>query len=629
MIEDTQSLPDSIVEKIKKQHLFECLTADEIKSSITRFEEIHILTGELAFRKGERYHKGIYFLLNGEIMLTRPNSKIEVSCCSCPVGLSTFLGKTMYTMNAVAKSDCDLLFVHELCIYRLMELSDDFRSKLIKDIQLRLTQLDNCSSAFLMQSVNQTVSGVMSSPVISIQTGKSVVEAANVMAEHKISSLLVVNRKQIVKGLLTVTNLTRNFLTNLNNNMNRQEVENYMDIEPVTFPPEFPVVEALNELQIAGKTHGIVMQNGRPSGIVSIHNISLMLFENSHLYCAHIDNLNTFDELKTAFSQIFRVARTLATSSRVSREALTALSSIHKAIHSKAFQLTSDEFKKEKGFKLSDHSYCYMLLGAGARGEMDLRPQINNAFILSDDMSEEVENMFHEFASRYHENLVDIGYYPHNSNDDVMTINIVLKHSKWISVIDSWASKSNKSDDRYAFAMLLDLAALEGDIMLAWSLRNHILKKAADRPAILTSLIKQSAAIKIPVSQFGSFIVDKDGDHAGMINLKTQSLSYIINITRLLSIYAGITDMGTIERIEHLERKKIIPQEIASQAITAFDTITETLINEQINQSINNQKVTSCINPYSLSLFYQEKLKRALQFATIYTSYGVKILNEI
>ncbi len=629
MIEDTQILPDIVIDKIKKQHLFECLTVEEIKYAITRFEEIHILTGELAFRKGERYHKGIYFLLNGEITLTRPNSKLEVSCYNCPVGLSTFLGKTMYTMNAVAKSDCDLLFVHELCIYRLMELSDDFRTKLIKDIQVRLSQLDNTSSTFLMQSVYQTVAGVMSSPVISIQTGKSVVEAANVMAEHKISSLLIVNRKQIVKGLLTVTNLTRNFLTDLENNLKHQEVENYMDLEPVTFPPEFPIVEALNELQIAGKTHGIVMQNGKPAGIVSIHNIALMLFENSHLYCAHIDNMASIEDLKNVFNQVYRVAKTLATSSRVSREELTALSSIHRAIHRKAFQITSDKFKTEKGFMLSDYSYCYLLLGAGARREMDLRPQINNAFILSDDMPLEAEKLFQEFAAIYHENLVEIGYYPHNSDDDVMTINMVLKQSKWLQEIDGWASKSNKSDNKYAFAMLLDLAALEGDIMLAWSLRNHILKKASDRPAILTSLVKQSPAIKIPVSQFGSFIVDKDGEHAGMINLKTQSLSYIINITRLLSIYAGITDMGTIERIEHLERKKIITEEMATQAIIAFDTITETLINEQINQSINKQKVTSYISPSSLSLFYQEKLKRALQFAIIYTSYGVKILNEI
>ena len=54
------------------------------------------------------------------------------------------------------------------------------------------------------------------------------------------------------------------FLVDLENNINNQDVENYMDLEPVTFPPEFPIVEALNELQIAGKTHGVVMQNSKP-----------------------------------------------------------------------------------------------------------------------------------------------------------------------------------------------------------------------------------------------------------------------------------------------------------------------------------------------------------------------------
>ena len=89
MIEESMTLSDAIIEKLKKQHLFENLASEDIKAAITRFEEIHILTGELAFRKGERYHKGIYFLLNGEITLSNPKSPINVSCHNCPVGLST------------------------------------------------------------------------------------------------------------------------------------------------------------------------------------------------------------------------------------------------------------------------------------------------------------------------------------------------------------------------------------------------------------------------------------------------------------------------------------------------------------------------------------------------------------
>ena len=57
-----------------------------------------------------------------------------------------------------------------------------------------------------------------------------------------------------------------------------------MDLEPVTFPPEFPIVEALNELQIAGKTHGVVMQNSKPAGIsVYLSKDYFQFFKFSHI----------------------------------------------------------------------------------------------------------------------------------------------------------------------------------------------------------------------------------------------------------------------------------------------------------------------------------------------------------
>lgn len=629
MTEDIQILPENIIEKLKKQDLFKNVTSEEIKTAITRYEEIHVLTGELTFRKGERYHKGIYFLIGGDIVLSRANSDIKLVCNNCPIGLSTFLGKTMYTMDAIAQSDCDLLFVHEFCIYKLMEISEPFRKQLIKDIQKRLTHLDNSSNTFLMQSIYQTVGGCMRSPVITIQTNKSVIEASRIMTEHKINSLLVMNRKQIVKGIITTQHLTTRFMTDLDNNIKHPEVEKYMDVEPVTFPPEFPIVEALNELQIAGKTHGVVMKDGKPAGIVSIHGISLMLLENSHLYSAHIEHMSSLNELKTVFTHIYRAARTLATSSRVSREVLTAMSAIHRAIYKKAFQLTSLEFKKEKNFNLSDHIYAYLLIGTGARREMDLRPQVNHAFIISDEEPDSAVELFKEFINKLHENLVYIGYHSLSSQDELATLNVAMKYSEWLADIDIWASKEADKQHKFSFSFIMDAVALEGDITLAWSIRNYMLKKVEDKPSIISKLAKLYPPVKIPVSQFGGFIVDKDGKHAGMINLKTQVLSYIVNTTRLLAIYAGINDISTIDRIEHLARKKIITDELAMKAIIAFDTITETLINEQISQSVNNQNVTGYINPTSLSLFYQEKLKRALQFSTIYTSYGVNLLHAI
>lgn len=626
---DSSNILSDIIRKLNKQKLFRNIPEEDLKASLTKLEELHLLKDELVFRKGERYHKGIYFLLHGKILMSRPKSSVKVICENEPVGLSTFLGKTSYTVNSLAITDCDLIFVHEICIYRLMEISETFRTRLIKEIQVRLVNLDNTSNTFLMRSSFITVGSCMSSPVIMLQTGKSVEDAARLMRDHKIGSLLVVNRKQIIKGLLTARHLVLRFMTELGDNIKSTEIEKYMDTDPITFPPEYPIVEAMNELQIAGASHAIVMSNAKPAGIISVNDITMMLFENSSLYCAHIESMETLDELKKTFDGIHKIAKSLGISSRVSRELLSAVSSIHYAIQRKAFQITSNDFKKKYDFSLSEHTYCYLLLGSGARKEMDLMPRINNAVILGDNTKRETVLMFEKFAAAYKENLLSIGYAEDDGYDKAAPGNqSVMLEKDWIKAIDVWSSKDALGNSS-CFSCIIDMATFDGDITLAWTVRNYMIKKIADRPSVLSKLMEAYPEVKIPVSQFGGFIVEKEGPYEGMFNLKADALYYLVNVTRLLSVYGGISDMSTVDRIEHLARKNIITEEMASQALTAFDTIVETIVNEQINQAQSGHPITNYLNPSSLSLFYQEKLKRALHFLTIYASFGINFIKSL
>lgn len=615
-------LSDTIVKKLKQQILFKELDDELIINSVTNFEEIYLLQGELAFRKGERYHKGIYFLLEGNILLSRPNSHIKISCINTAVGLSTFLGKTSYTMNATSQSDSYMLFINELCIYRLMELSDNFRKKLIKEIQIRLTNLENNSSSFLMQSVSQTVGGVMSSPIISIPVGSTVEESARLMKENKINSLVVVKNKK-PKGIITSNLLTTKFLSDLNKNLKKLKVENYMEKAPLTFPPEFPIVEALNKMQISNNTHAIVMENEKATGIISVHGISLKLFENSHLYSSHIESMNSLSDLKYAFDNVYTIAKTLSTYSRISREVISALSAIHSSIHKKVFHLSSEEMKQKHNFVLSEHPYCYVLLGEGSRKEMDLKPSINHAIIVDDDMSSNDFEMFKIFLEIYNKNLEHIGY--NNFHNEEIP---VIKLSDWIEEINLWSLKTSKGNYKYSIYNITDIVSLEGDISFGRIIKNHIDSKTNERSYLINHLMEMYPPVRIPINPYGVFIIEVSGPNKDMLNIKKDVLNHMVNFTNLVSFYSGIKEPTTIDRIDHLYRKKIISSELYNQAIFAYDTIIETLINEQINQAINGQKISCYINPTSLSLFYQDKLKKALQFATIYTNYCINLLTN-
>ncbi len=612
---------------LKQQELFKNINEEHLVQAITKTEDIHLLKGEVAFRKGEGYHKGIYFVIKGKISLSSANKNLIVSESDF-IGLSTFLGKTIYTMDAIAETDCSLLFVDEFCIYRLMEYSPEFRLKLIDCIKNRLKDLGNNLNIFKIDSTFKSVGNCVSSPIITVFTGKTVQEAIRLMNKHSVSSLLVVTKKQNIKGLITVKNILSDFMTDLESNIKHPEIERYMNSNPIVFPPEYPIVEAIAKMEISSTTHALVEKDGKPFGIVSLDDLEKALFRNSTSYCTHIENISTTNELKNVFSTLYLVANNLATTARLSREVLSAIAAIHHSIHKKAFMLTSKEFIEKENFKLSDHRYCLLILGSGARREMDLSPQINYAIILDDEISQDNLEMFNKFLIRFTENLVTIGYKSPICELRATGKDFVMRYNDWISNIDTWTSKTSKII-KNCFSCAMDMTAFEGDITLSWSIRNYIFKKIADRPSIMAHLIGLYPPAKVPVSQFGSFIVEKDGENKGMFNLQFQGLHYLVNTTRLLSVYAGISDMGTVDRINHLARQGIIPKDMAIQTITAFDTIVETLISEQVNQAANNLPVTSYINPTSLSLFYQEKLKRALHFLTIYTSFATNLLKNV
>ncbi len=630
MANDTYTLSNSIVAKLKSQALFANIPEEDIKSSITNFEELHILKGEPVFRKGERYHKGIYFVINGTVSLENYDTHKQIYCENEPVGLSTFLGKTRYTSDAIATVDSDLVFVHEICIYNIMASFEHFRYKLTDDINARLASLSN-SLAARKRTAFSTVASHMSSPVMTIQTNKTVIDAARLMADAHVESLLIVNRKQIIKGLITSSNIMNKFVCNVQENIDALEVERYGDTEPLFFPPELPINEAATELQIAGKSHAIVIQHGKPIGILSSNNIALKLYRNYNLFTTHIEGLKTIDELKVAYGNILNIASTLSTSARISRETLTTLSHIYYAIEKATFNITIDEVNKKHGFDITTQHHAYLVLGSAARREMNLQPYINHAIILHDNTDDKTYNQFVEFAKCFNKNLEMVGF-RFDQLDDTDTspdIGLIKRMSEWLEFIDNWSTKDGDYSGNSCFSCIMDIAIFDGDVASAWKLRNHLITKVINKPSTIRKILKLYPTIKIPISQFGSFITEKDGDYENMIDLHGNALSYLVNITRLLALHAGINDTSTISRIEHLARKGIVPEKMAANTIMAFDTILETLLSEQINQHENGQPITTYVTPSKMSLFYQEKLKRALQFLTIYTSHGMNHLMNL
>ncbi len=619
----------TIAEQLIALPLFQDLNIDiEVMNNIvTSSRELHLLKNELIFRRGERYHKGIYFILSGKVTLVKKDmSTISHIYEYDSIGLTAFFGKNMYENSATAFSDCYIIFLPEIAIYQLMDKYKKFKNRLIKQIKQRFEEFGKIHTNFLFHSNTKQVSKYMKSPLITINASASVLDTIELFNQVKVRMLIVTGRKNSIQGVITKDIILAK-LPSMNAN-SKHKVKQIMDKNPLYLPCELPTDTALGHLSKNQQKYAIVICNDQPVGVISKDALLKAASENVNIYLAYIQDLNTIKELTSYLRNLTSSAQYILSSARISREEVESLSYSHLAILRKVFDITTNSFATNNNFKLSDYDYSYALLGPLARKESDLSPFICTAIILNDDMSDEDVNNFKEYSKAYLKNIILTGYkLNYQAADRYMNSEFIKRKSEWLKDIDDWIASPN-SRSNIPFFALNDSILLDGDSDMFKELHTYLCGKLREHPSLFGKLIN-AVTIKLPISFFSKFILSDIEEHKNKINLFENGINYLSIINKILKIYTGINDTTTAARLRSLARLNLMPKDLIKVTMESYDVIFATLLNEQINQSLKNQPITTFIEPGSLSLVYQEKLLRSFQFLADYINHAKKLIEDL
>ena len=619
----------SIAEQLLALPLFQGLDIDiELMNEIVKSSrELHLLRNELIFRTGERYHKGIYFLLSGKVTLVKKDmSTLSHIYEYDSIGLTAFFGKNMYENSATAFSDCYIIFLPELALYRLMDKYKEFKKRLIKQIKQRFEEFGSIHTNYLFNTNTKQISKYMKSPLITINASASVLDTIELFNRVNVQMLVVTGRKNSIQGVITKDIILAK-LPSMNAN-SKHKVKQVMDKNPLYFPCELPTDTALGQLGSHKQKYAIVTCDDKPIGILSKDALLKAASENVNIYLANIQNLNTIEELNSYLLNLISSAQYILSSARISREEVESLSYSHIAILRKVFDITSNAFFKSHNFTLSDYDYSYILLGPLARKESDLSPFICTSIILDDSISDEELNNFKEYSKAYLKNIMLTGYkLNYQAADRYMNSEFIKRKSECIKEIDDWVENPNNPSNIPFFA-LTDNTLLDGDNNMMRDVNNYLDSKLCDNPTLFGKLLN-TVTIKLPISFFSKFILSDIEEYKNKINLFDNGIYYLSVINKLLKIYTGINDTTTAARLRSLARFDLMPKDLIKVTMESYDTIFATLLNEQINQSIENQPITTFIEPGSLSLVYQEKLLRSFQFLADYINHAKKLIDDL
>jgi CBS domain-containing protein len=113
---------------------------------------------------------------------------------------------------------------------------------------------------------------IMSVPPITISRDASLKEAAKLMKDKDIGSLIVVGKEGKVEGIITERDLV--FALAESERTGELQVWMYMTENPLTVAPHTPIVEALNIMRNSNIRHlPVVEKDGSPVGMISIKDI--------------------------------------------------------------------------------------------------------------------------------------------------------------------------------------------------------------------------------------------------------------------------------------------------------------------------------------------------------------------
>lgn len=461
------------------------------------------------------------------------------------------------------------------------------------------------------------LSEIMSSPVETCTSATPVKSVAKQMLARNIGAVLVCDKKDEVKGIVSERDLVAKVLASEAIDPRQTTAADVMTANPYSMTPETYMYEATSFMMAHRIKHMPIIADNEVVGIVSQRDLMRYRSQKSMLLVGNIKEAKTIAELTVARAEIVKVARALLSESRSPIETMEILSYIHHCILQRGYELVLEQIQQE-GVKQPDIRFCFIIMGSGGRKEMLLGPDQDNGFIYENypnEMHEEIEKFFDFFGERLVEAYASIGY--PRCNGGVMGSNPFWRGrlKDWDARIYDWIHTPEPKKVMYS-TIFFDFMPLTGDATLCQDLRDIVYKQIREFPLFLYHMMEQDFKHKVPLGLLGGFSVEKDKEHKGTLSIKQAGSVFIIDCIRMYLLENQLDAVTTIERMDRLVEAKVFNADTAEHVKAALEAFTFLRLRNEINMIDQGKFPSHYLDPHALTKNEQDLLKEAFRAAS-------------
>jgi len=454
------------------------------------------------------------------------------------------------------------------------------------------------------------ITNIMSRELTTITRDATIHQAALLMSEKRLSSLIVVNDGKLC-GILTDRDLRNRVLAKgLTGTLS---VEQAMTENPTTIKPEALIFEAMLTMSENNIHHLPVVKDNKPVAIITSTDLIRSQSSQPLLLIGQIDRQNSLESLIQVSQKIPDLLFNLISSDAKAMEIGRVLTSVTDSLTRRLIALRQEQLGP------APMAFCWLAFGSQGRQDQMAGSDQDNALILEREATKVEKDYFKQLSEYVCSALNECGF-------PFCPGNIMAQNPKWQLTLQQWLqafSKWIKTPDPSALlnaTIFFDMRPVFGDLSLFKQLQATVLKNTKNNDIFIAALSQNALQSTPPLGFFRSFVLERDGSEVKGIDLKHKGNALINDIVRIYALSVGVEEVNTIKRIEALIALSAIDKDIAMNLLDAWEFIAHKRLTNQGQQFNNTQPVSNYILPDSLSLLVRHQLKDA--FKVIHEAQG-------
>ncbi|MAD76107.1 MAG: signal transduction protein [Rheinheimera sp.] len=446
------------------------------------------------------------------------------------------------------------------------------------------------------------VSDIVQARKIAIGAAQSVQQAAALMTQKRVSSLLVEQDEKLI-GIITDRDLrSRVLAAGLAADTPVQQV---MTAKPHTIDKHAYLFEAVQLMSRHNVHHLPVLDKQQSYSMLTATDIIRSQQDHPVYLIGEIHRQMSVDGREHCASQISSLAITMGKQQVPAHEAGHIITTITDALTQRLIALAQIE--------LGPPPCVFSWLAFDSQGRMDqsLNADQDNALLLEKEPVAEIGVYFAALADFVCQGLARCGIILCPGN--IMASNSALRLSLkgWSGQFAKWVSTPTP-EALLKSSIFFDLRVIEGSRGLFNALQQDILAKTSDNPLFLYHLAQTTLQRSAPLSFLRNFILEHDGKQKKGLDLKKRGISLITDIVRVYALSAGISEINTRQRLVQLANAGVLDNKDTQNLSDAFDVLAQLRWDKHQHDLIQGHDVSNLLDPNVLSGLQRHQLKDSL-----------------